>query len=223
MNTQYKKHEQLKMYFQNIDIKQYFGLIILIYILISILLNWFIIQDELYYKSLGEEFSTDVLNKIISLRNKWDWVGFIISPFFLFVKILLVATCLEIGNFIFDWKLQLKQLLRIVILAETIFLIVAIVRIIWFLVYPENLTLEYIQVYYPLSLINLVEIENIPQYLIYPMQLVNLFELVYWITLAYLIKIYTNKSFDKSFDFVAKTYGVGLFTWVILFVFISIN
>ena len=84
-------------------------------------------------------------------------------------------------------------------------------------------SLEYIQTFYPLSLLNLVVIENIPQYLIYPLQLINIFELAYWIVLAFLIKVYTNRSFDKSFSFVAGTYGVGLFAWVILVVFLSIN
>jgi len=223
MNNKKNNSITLKYGLENIDIKLFFGVIILLNVLVSILLNWFVISDELYYQSFGEQLRTDLISKIVDLKNKWDWIVLLITPINIIIKVLFVAVCLDIGNFIIDLKLKFKQLLRIALFGETVFLTVAFIRLIWLLLFPENLTLEYIQVFYPLSLINLVEFENVPQYLIYPMQLVNIFELVYWIVLAYLIKIYTNRSFDKSFDFVAKTYGVGLFTWVVLVVFISIN
>ena len=97
------------------------------------------------------------------------------------------------------------------------------IRVIWFLLFPENVTLEYINTFYPLSLINIVVIKNIPGYLIYPLQLINVFELVYWIFLASLIKIYVNWKFEKSFAFILKTYGFGLLVWVVLVVFLSID
>jgi hypothetical protein len=213
----------IKRMIQNMIIKQYFGFILLLYILINIILSWYIISDELYYQSFDEQLRTDLISKIINFKNKWDWIGFLVTPLLIFLKVLFVAACLAVGNFVLDLKLKFKQLFRIAILAETIFLVASFVRIVWFLLFPDNLSLEYIQSFYPLSLLNLVVIKNIPQYLIYPLQLINVFELLYWIVLAYLIGIYTNKSFDKSFGFVAKTYGVGLFAWVVLVVFLSIN
>lgn len=223
MDSNNNKVFTLKERFQNINILQYFGLLILLYVLISFMLNWHIISDELWAQGFGDQLSSDIIYKIINFKNKWDWLGFVILPIFLFVKVLVVAVCLEVGNFILDWKLQFKQLLRIVILAETVFLFVAFLRIIWFLLFPENLSLEYIQSFYPLSLINVIGTGNLPKYLIYPLQLINVFELIYWIVLAYLIGTYANKTFDKSLGFVAKTYGLGLFAWVVLVVFLSIN
>ncbi len=223
MNLKNNIFLKIKDRLENIDVRLFLGLIILLNILLSIVLNWFVISDELYYQSLGEQLRTDLISKIINLKNKWDWIFFLITPLILFIKVLFVTVCLGVGNFILDWKLKLKQLFRIAIIAETVFLLAAFVRIIWFLLFKENLTFEYIQTFYPLSLLNLVVIKNIPQYLIYPLQLVNLFELLYWIVLSYLIKIYTEKSFDQSLGFVAKTYGMGLLSWVILVVFFSIN
>lgn len=199
------------------------GLIMLFYVFISILINWYVVTDEMYYQSLWDQLSTDLINKFLNLKHKWDWVGFLITPILLFVKILFVAICLEVGNFIFDLKLNFKQLIKIVVLAETVLLIAAFVRVFWFFLYPENITLEYIQTFYPLSLLNLVVIKNVPQYLIYPLQLINFFELMYWFVLAYLLKTYTNKPFNTSFGVVAKTYGVGLLSWVVLVVFLSVK
>lgn len=207
----------------NINIKQFFLLILLFYVLSSVLINWYVITDEMYYQSFGDQLSTDLINKFLNIKNKWDWIGFFIAPILLIVKILFVGICLEVGNFIFDLKLNFKQLIKIVILAETVFLIAAFVRVFWFFLYPENITLEYIQTFYPLTLLNLVVIKNVPQYLIYPLQLINFFELMYWFVLAYLLKTYTNKPFNTSFGVVAKTYGVGLLSWVVLVVFLSVK
>ncbi len=213
----------LKNEIQNINTKLFLSLLLLLYVLVGIILNWYIITDDHYYKSLGNQLDVERIRQLLTFRNKWDWIGFLIIPLLILVKISLVAVCLEVGNFIIDLKLKFKQLFKIALLGEAIFLIAALTKIIYFLLFPKNVTLEFIQTFYPLSLINMVVIEKIPAYLVYPLQLINVFELLYWIILAYLIKIYTNSSFDKSFGFVAKTYGIGLFTWVVLVVFLSIN
>lgn len=213
----------MKNRIQVININLYLGLIILLYIFIGILLNWYIVTDEHYYRYLVNQLDVERISQFLILRNKWDWVGFLIIPVFTMIKILFVATCLEVGSFIVDLKLKFKQLFKIVVLAETIFVISAFIRVGWLFLFSEHLTLEYIQYFQPLSLFNLVVFKKIPQYLIYPLQVVNVFEVIYWVVLAYLIKIHTDKSFDRSLGFITSTYGIGLFAWVVLFTFLSIN
>lgn len=208
---------------QNINIRQSLGLIILLYVLAGIILSWYVIKDEYYYQSLGEQLNVEQISKFLTFRSKWDWLGFIIIPGFILLKIFFVSVCFEIGSFFLNLKLNYKDIFRISVFAESVFVMATFLRIFWFFFFPDNLTLEYIQNFYPLSLLNLVESENIPLYFIYPLQLINVFELLYWLVLTYLIKIYTNKSFDKSFGFVAKTYGIGLLTWVVLVIFLTIN
>lgn len=119
MNYKNNNFRTLKDRLENINIKLFFLLIILLNVLVSIVIQWYIISDELYYQFLGEQLRTDLISKIINLKNKWDWVGFIILPIFLFIKVLSVATCFEVGNFVFDWKLKFKQLLRAAMDRET--------------------------------------------------------------------------------------------------------
>lgn len=207
----------------NIDIKYYFALIVLLNVLANILLYEYIIKDEHYYRAFGEQVSLSRIDKLLVFIHKWYWVEYILNPIFVLIKICFVAVCLKTGVILLNLDVSFKQLLRIPIIAEIIFVIALFVKIFWLLFHSENLTLEYINYFYPLSFQNLVMIKDIPQYLIYPLQLINIFELLYWIGLAFLIKAYTNFSFDKSLGFVARTYGVGLLAWVVFVVFLSIN
>ena len=121
MNFKNNNSITLKSRLENIDIKLFFGLIILLNVLLSIVINWFIISDKLYYQSFGEQLRTDLISKIIDIKNKWDWISFLIIPLIIFIKVLFVAICLEAGNFIVDLKLKFKQLLKIAIFGETVF------------------------------------------------------------------------------------------------------
>ena len=208
---------------QEINLSYFLGFIILINYLFLILLKEYLITNNIYYDAFEGQLSLNRINDLISYSKKWSWLSYIILPVVLFLKITFTTICLKIGAFFYNFELNLKQFLRLVILAEIPFILSSLIRIIWFFINSDSLTLKYIQTFYPLSLINLFEVNNISPYLIYPLQIVNLFELLHWIILAYLIKIFTNESFDKSFGFVAKTYGIGLFTWIVLVVFLSIN
>ncbi len=55
------------------------------------------------------------------------------------------------------------------------------------------------------------------------LQLVNLFEIAYWLLLADLLKKIINRPFWKSFEFVLSTYGVGLLIWTVFVVFLTLN
>jgi hypothetical protein len=72
-----------------------------------------------------------LISEIIHLKEKWEWVGFLITPVIILLKVFLVALCLDIGNFLIDLKLSFKQLFHIAILGETIFIISAFIRIFW--------------------------------------------------------------------------------------------
>lgn len=213
----------IRLKISNIDIRYYLALIVLLYILAKILLYEFIIKDEYYYRTFGEQISLSRIDKLLDFMHKWYWFEYIFKPIFILIKICFVAFCFKTGVILFNLNVSFKQLLRITILAEIIFVIALYVKTFWLLFYSKHLTLEYISYFYPMSFINLVTIKEVPKYLIYPFQVVNLFELAYWIVLAFLIKVYTNFSFDKSLGFVAKTYGAGLLAWVVLVVFVSIN
>ena len=97
------------------------------------------------------------------------------------------------------------------------------VKTVWLFFNSDNVGLEYIQYFYPLSAINLVDYKIIAPWSIYAIQILNLFELLYWFVLAFLLTGLLKKNFWSSFEFVLSTYGLGLFFWVVFVVFLSLN
>jgi hypothetical protein len=208
---------------KQINTKQYFLLIVLLYILFSIITNQYIITEEHYFRTFSEQLSANQIHNILNIREKWSWIGYALSPLIILLKIALVAMVLKIGAIISNINVAYKHFFRIAILAETVFVLAMFVKIIWLYFHSSGVGLEYIQYFYPLSAINLVNYKAIAAWSIYAIQILNLFELAYWFVLAFLLKELLNRSFWSSFEFVLSTYGLGLLFWVIFVVFISLN
>ena len=116
-----------------------------------------------------------------------------------------------------------KQLWGFVITAEFIFLLIPIFKIIWFYFFQTNYTLEDLQFFYPLSAINIVGYEDLEPWLIYPFQVLNFFELAYWLILAYFIGKAIETTMDHGLKIVASSYGSALLLWVVVIMFFTLN
>jgi hypothetical protein len=90
----------------------------------------------------------------------------------------------------------------------------------WF---ATNYTLEDLQFFYPLSAANLFAPNELEAWWVYPFQLINLFEVAYWVILAILLGRALQISTGKAAEYVIKGYGSGLLLWVLLVVFITLN
>lgn len=93
------------------------------------------------------------------------------------------------------------------------------------LLFQTNYTLEDLQYFYPLSALNIVGYKGLESWFIYPLQVLNLFELAYWLLLAYFIGklAFTEKDkgkpMDLGFKIVASSYGSALLLWVVVVMF----
>lgn len=200
----------------------------LIYLLILslfflLLFEYFIEYDKLYISSISEILTHKQVEEIINFQSKWIWVKYVITPLLLFLKISIIAAILDVGCFLFNKSIKYKILFNIVVKAEFIFLLVIIFKIVWFYFFQPNYTLEDLQYFYPLSALNIIGYKGLQPWFIYPFQVLNLFELAYWIILAYLIGKELNENTDKGFSIVASSYGVGLLIWVVSVMFLTLN
>ena len=116
-----------------------------------------------------------------------------------------------------------KHYFEILVKSEFIFLIPLAIKLFWFNIFHTSYTLQDLQYFSPLSVFSFFDPKEIDTWLVYPMQLFNVFELLYWLILAYLLKDVLGKGFKDSLGFVATTYGVGLFIWVVLVMFLIVN
>jgi len=195
--------------------------------LITVILSWamrnYLPFDQMLFNSFSEQLSVERIKVYTANQKKWAWLGYITMSLMLVIKWSLTTIPFYIGAIFFDIKLTFKKAFHIVLVSELIFLLLILVKFAWFYYLKDELTLEYLQFFRPLSLINLFEINELDKWFVYPLQTVNLFEITYWFVLASLLAKEIQKPFWKAFEFVLATYGVGLLVWVIFMSFLILN
>ena len=203
--------------------------LISIYILLIILNRIYIQTDSKMFDFLAKDYPSSVVQNYMDSQKKWWWVSYAVTPVLIGIKVLLVAFCLNFVKIISE-KLEdvkFRDILTVVLIAEFVFIIAGFYKFFNFYLVDTDYTLETLQTYYPLSLINFKEAISTEKWLAYPLQLANVFELMYWGVLAWGIWQLADKkiSYQRSLGYVALTYGVGLLFWVgvVCFLILSVS
>lgn len=195
--------------------------------LITVILSWimrnYLPFEQMLFNSLSEQLSVERIKALTATQKKWEWLGYIFIPLMLLIKWSLTTIPFYIGAIFFDLKLTFKKAFHIVLASEIVFLLLLLIKFLWFYFHKDTLNLEYLQFFMPLSLINLFEMNELDKWFVYPLQIVNVFEITYWLLLASLFAKEIKKPFWKAFEFVLATYGVGLLIWVIFMSFLILN
>ena len=211
-------------------VKKIFSLIIFSSLILLIFLDkTYISTDSKIFDFLAKDYPSSVVQSYMESQKKWWWVSYVITPIMIGIKVLLVAFCLNFVKIISEKLEQVKfrDILTIVLMAEFVFVIAGFYKFFNFYLIETDYTLETLQTYYPLSLINFKDAISTEKWLAYPLQLVNVFELMYWGILAWGIWELADKkiSYQRSLGYVALTYGVGLLFWVgvVCFLILSVS
>ena len=202
---------------------------ILLYVLITFLDKTYITTESKIFDFLAKNYPSSVVQNYMESQKKWWWVSYAVTPVLIGIKVLLVAFCLNFVKIISE-KLEdvkFRDILTVVLIAEFVFIIAGFYKFFNFYLIDTDYTLETLQTYYPLSLINYKEAISTEKWLAYPLQLANVFELMYWGVLAWGIWQLADKkiSYQRSLGYVALTYGIGLLFWVgvVCFLILSVS
>lgn len=199
------------------------------YILLNFLDKTYITTDSKIFDFLAKDYPSSVVQNYIESQKKWWWISYAMTPILIGIKVLVAAFCLNFVKIVSEKleKIKFRDILQVVLIAEFVFIIAGFYKFFNFYLVDTDYTLENLQTYYPLSLINFKEAISTEKWLAYPLQLVNLFELAYWSILAWGIWELADQkiSFPKSFGVVALTYGVGLLFWlgIVCFLILSVS
>lgn len=188
--------------------------------------NFLLISDNLMYDFYSEQLSIEQIDKLLAQQKEWAWLSYVFVGVLYLLKITLVAGCIYTGFFFINSngpKIAFKEIITIVAKTDLIFFIPILLKILWFTFVEERFTIKDIQQFYPLSLVNIYDVASLENWLLYPLQTFNIFEILFWFALAYELKNYLKEDFTASFKFVLSTYGSGLFVWVIFVVFLIVN
>ena len=201
---------------------KYFFLLTFFAILITFAINFLFVSDGLYYQSFSERLTTERIAKMIEASQKWQWLGYVFLPVVILIRVCFTAICIYIGCFLSNIKVGFLQLFKVALLADFIFVLIALTKLLMLIFFKDVSTLEDLQ-FQPLSLLELFDRKSIDTLFIYPFSLISVFELLYWLVLARLLSEVINQPFDKSIKTVASSYGVGMFLWVLFIMFLTVN
>jgi hypothetical protein len=201
-------------------------LIFIFYCLISILLttvtNSFIITDDMYYNFFSSSFTPEIISGIIEQKNNWQWLAYVTIPISFLLKFFIISICLLAGLTLFRYEINFGQLFKIVLVCEGIFLIALAIKVTYFFAFNSEYTLQEYQNYYPLSLANYIQVDKLDKWMVYPLQIINLFELLYILVLSYGLCLVIKRPYTNSLLLTSLSYGAGLFIWLTFITFLSI-
>lgn len=172
-----------------------------------------------FYNNSGDLFSgiPDQENAVYESLQKWVYIA---TAGYLIVKLFLIAMVLYTALYLSDHEVPFSQVLNITILSEFIFIIPAVLKIIWFHQdYPNGTILDWHRMYV-LSALSLFE--SAPADWYYPLQTLNAFEVAYWFLLAFGIYKITKMDYDSSLRLVLFSYVPALFIWIATVAFCTI-
>ena len=206
------------------NFKNSYGLLIMVSlnILLLFLYNHIIFTDYFYITTLSNRYDYDKIISLISFNRKIEWTTYVLFPLVYILKIISLASIVFIGIKLFEIAISFRDCIKIIIIAECIPVVIAIFKILYFYIYPPNSIHEF-QYSNPFGLSFFFKKDAIPQYLMYPLLQLNLFEVVYWCTLAYGIKLLGTISYRKAFQITASGYGVGMTIWILFIVFLQLQ
>ena len=182
----------------------------------------YILKDSFYYSALGNQFGFERVQSMIELNKRYQIINYLITPMFLVIKWILLSSIIYIGMFLFNENISYSNCIKIIQIAELAALFGSVTKLIWFIFEPPQ-TFDDIQYFQPLSITQIFRHSDIPRFLIYPLQQLNIFEILYWLLIAGGIGVFTQKSFSKSLKITASSYGIAMVLWCLVIVFIQLQ
>lgn len=204
-----------------------------LYILISVMVNTYVITPEIISRSWFEasgaardsflEAPRSQRDDIIERRGKWQFIGYMLTPLFVMIKIGFTAVCLCIGSALVGWDVPFSDYCRVSTQAECVWAAAAVVHLACVLYIIEVDTLGDYASFYPLSALHLVDLNDDDLWTAYLFKTINLFEMAYAGVLVAASRPLVDKQPARVACLVAVAYGGGLMllTATVTFVLMS--
>lgn len=191
-------------------------LLVLVFLFFSYFFAKALETEEFIRSSLSGQFSNEIISKYLENREKWSWLGYAFVPLLILLRTTLIAFLMQMAVFFINTEDETSfgKFWSVTLLAEWVTVMLIGFRFFYFTVINTNYTFEKLQSYMPGALSNVYDISDLDDWLAYPFNLINVWELFYWIILIFGIQEIMKTNFLKSFGIVLASYGVGLLIWV---------
>lgn len=184
-------------------------------------------NDNIIRDSLSGQYSGEIINNYLESRKKWAWLGYTLVPLLILLRTSIIAFLMQMAVFFMDPESEKEpkysQYWSITLFAEWAMLLLIVLKFIWFAFIQTDYNLEDLQAFTPLSLSNVLDLSKLDMWLTYPLNLISIWELLYWIFLTVGVRELFKISYWKSFLIVLFSYGIGLVIWVIFIMYLILN
>lgn len=192
------------------------------YAVITLSMNLFVLNENYYYSAFGNQLDQSRIAEIIEINKKTEWLTYLITPLGLLIKWTLIAGALHTASIITDYEVSFTDCFKVVSFAELIMLLSSLVKLFYFMIYTPN-SIEDLQNTNFLSLLQLFNINEIHSLLIFPLQQLNVFEIMYWLILSYGIMRFMKKDFSVAFRMTLFGYGPIFILIILCVIFIKLQ
>ena len=133
-------------------------------------------------------------------------------PVIYLTKFTFIAFFIWVGCFGFGYRVTYSNCWHLVMVSEIIFVLPELIKIFWFMFVETDPNFATVRAFYPFSLMNFVDFENVADKWHYPLKSLNIFEVLYWFFLVAGIYIKSQKVYKQSMV-------IALFGYVLPFLF----
>jgi hypothetical protein len=203
--------------------------LILVFYSIALFLVGFILLDleGMLTAELASQIELDipenVLLDMLEEMRYWNKFSILFTFLILTIKCFLMALILYAGLF-FANKYQgvkLGSLFTVAVYAESIIVLGGMLKVI--IGAQSNLTYSEFTLFAPLSVLSMLDISSVHSIWYYPLQLLNVFEVVYCLLLIYFFSQELNIQKSESSKVVMGSYAFSMSFWLILILFLTLN
>lgn len=205
------------------------AILLLLNIIIFFSIQYLFIDDNIFYNSYRGQMALSRIDRFIEISQKGQWLSYAFLPVVIVLRVFYTSIFLYIGIYFTDLKIEFGELLKITLLADFVYVLSGLAKLVILIFFKQVRTLEDLQ-FTPLSLMDLMNSKTIDPLFIYPLSLLNIFELAYFFILAWLLVGVISESneeepvkFGQSLKLVTTSYGSGLLLWVLFVMFITLN
>lgn len=185
--------------------------------------NQFIITRDIYIRSFQSTLTIQSIESFLNVKKEYWWLGYIFIPLVVCLKVLFTALCVSIGSMLWDIKFKFRVIFKAALLGEIIFIIAQVIYLINLFFHMDTLTLQTFTNYFPLTVLSYFGTANVVDWLEYPLQTLNLFEVFYIVAIAWLLTRQWKQDFMESLAVVFPSYMTGLVLWLALVTFLTLQ
>lgn len=154
---------------------------------------------------------------VLHLRSALQYLSI---PLVYLWKFTVLGFVIWVGCFMFGYRVTFSHCWAVVLVAEFVFLLPELIKIVWFLAIRPDPNFYDIQAFYPLSIMNFMNYQELPTRFAYPFKALNLFEPLYWYVVALGIKHFAKRGMQPAWTIVLGFYVPIFVLWLLFYMIV---